>query len=237
MSLNYTTYVAQIANIMTVTSTTAQFQTMLPGMIDYAEQRIYRELDLLNTVVRDASSGTVSGVRDFTLPITSQGKFVTVQGINLFSPAGTTAATGSRSALQPVSRDFLEATYGSGNIGSGQPVYFAMINQWTVILGPWPNGAYRLEVVGTIRPTPLSDTNTTTFLTEYLPDLFIAASMIYASGYQRDFGSQADNPQQSQSWESQYERLFASANGEEMRKKFSGPGWTSYSNIANPPER
>ena len=237
MSLTYTTYVAQVSNIMAVSSTTTQFQTMLPGMIDYAEQRIYRELDLLNTVVRDASSGTVSGVRDFTLPITSQGKFVTVQGINLFSPAGTTAATGSRSALQPVSRDFLEATYGSGNIGSGQPAYFAMIDQWTVILGPWPNGAYRLEVVGTIRPTPLSDTNTTTFLTEYLPDLFIAASMIYASGYQRDFGSQADNPQQSQSWESQYERLFASANGEEMRKKFSGPGWTSYSNIANPPER
>ena len=24
---------------------------------------------------------------------------------------------------------------------------------------------------------------------------------------------------------------------EEMRKKFSGPGWTSYSNVANPPER
>lgn len=237
MSLTYTTYVAQIANIMTVTSTTEQFQTMLPGMIDYAEQRIYRELDLLQTVVRNSDNGTTSGVREFTLPITSQGKFITVQGINLFSPAGTTALTGSRSALQPVSRDFLEATYGSGNAGSGQPVYFAMIDQWTIILGPWPNGSYRLEVVGTIRPTPLSATNTTTFLTEYLPDLFVAASMIYASGYQRDFGSQADNPQQSQSWESQYERLFASANGEEMRKKFSGPGWTSYSNVANPPER
>lgn len=237
MALNYTSYVAQIANIMTVTSNTAQFQTMLPGMIDYAEQRIYRELDLLNTVVRDASSGTSTGVREFTLPVTSQGKFVTVQGINLFSPAGTTAATGSRAPLQPVSRDFLEATYGSGNTGSGQPSYFAMIDQWTIILGPWPNGSYRLEVVGTIRPTPLSSDNPTTFLTTYLPDLFIAASMVFASGYQRDFGSQADNPQQSQSWESQYERLFASANGEEVRKKFAGPGWTSYSATANPPER
>jgi hypothetical protein len=237
MSLTYTTYVAQLANIMTVTSSTAQFQTMLPGCIDYAEQRIYRELDLLQTVVRDSSGSTSSGVREFTLPITANGKFVTVQGINLFFPAGTTAATGSRSALQPVSRDFLEATYGSGNTGAGQPAYFAMIDQWTIIVGPWPNGSFRLEVVGTIRPNALSSTNPTTFLTEYLPDLFVAASMIYASGYQRDFGSQADNPQQSQSWESQYERLFASANGEEMRKKFSGPGWTSYSNVANPPER
>jgi len=237
MSLTYTTYVAQIANIMTVSSTTTQFQTMLPGMIDYAEQRIYRELDLLQTVVRDSTGSTSSGVREFTLPITANGKFVTIQGINLFFPAGTTAATGSRSALQPVSRDFLEATYGSGNTGAGQPVYFAMIDQWNIIVGPWPNGSFRLEVVGTIRPNALTSTNSTTFLTEYLPDLFVAASMVYASGYQRDFGSQADNPQQSQSWESQYERLFASANGEEMRKKFSGPGWTSYSNVANPPER
>lgn len=237
MALNYTSYVAQLANIMTVTSNTPQFQLMLPGCIDYAEQRIYRELDLLSTVIRDASSGTFAGVREFTLPVTSQGKFVTVQGINLFYPAGTTAATGSRAPLQPVSRDFLEAAYGSGNTGAGQPNYFAMIDQWTIILGPWPNGSYRLEVVGTIRPTPLSVNNPTTFLTTYLPDLFVAASMVFASGYQRDFGSQADNPQQSQSWESQYERLFASANGEEMRKKFSGPGWTSYSNIANPPER
>ena len=63
MSLTYTTYVAQIANIMTVTPETYQFQTMLPGCIDYAEQRIYRELDLLQTVVRNADSGTSSGVR------------------------------------------------------------------------------------------------------------------------------------------------------------------------------
>ena len=129
MSLNYTTYVAQIANIMTVTTDTPQFQTILPGMITYAEQRIYRELDLLNTVIRNSDGSTTSGVREFTLPVTSQGKFITVQGINLFYPVGATAANGSRSALQPVSRDFLEATYGSGNVGAGQPSYFAMIDQ------------------------------------------------------------------------------------------------------------
>jgi len=62
MSITYTTYVDQIANIMAVKSTTPQFQTMLPGMIDYAEQRIYRELDLLNTVVRNSSSSFSAGI-------------------------------------------------------------------------------------------------------------------------------------------------------------------------------
>jgi hypothetical protein len=112
-----------------------------------------------------------------------------------------------------------------------------MLDQFTIILGPWPDANYQVEVIGTIRPTPLSATNTTTFLTTYLPDLFLAASMIFASGYQRDFGSQADNPQQSASWEMQYEKLFASANAEELRKKFSGLGWTSYSNMPSSPVR
>jgi hypothetical protein len=236
MSLTYTTYVAQITNIMTVTADTPQFQTMLPGMIDYAEQRIYRELDLLQTVVRDSTTQTASGSRNFTLPTTSNGNFITVQGINVITPANTQANSGTRVPLQPVTRDFLDSVYNS-NSTTGVPAFFAMIDQFNIILGPWPTTTYYMEVVGTIRPNPLSSSNSSTFLTQYLPDLFVAASMIFASGYQRDFGSQADNPQQSVSWEGQYEKLFASANAEELRKKFAGPGWTSMSSIANPPVR
>lgn len=236
MSLNYTTYVAQIANIMSVDPTTPQFQTMLPGMIDYAEQRIYRELDLLNTVFRDSSTALTAGNRNFNFPTTANGPFVTVQGINVVTPAGNQPDSGTRVALQPVARDFLDTVYNvAGSIGV--PQLFAMIDQDSIIVGPWPNANYVVEIIGTIRPNPLSQSNTTTFLTLYLPDLFIAGSMIFASGYQRDFGSQADNPQQAVSWETQYERLFASANGEELRKKFAGPGWTSFSSVANPPVR
>jgi len=237
MSLNYTTYVAQIANIMSVDPTTPQFQTMLPGMIDYAEQRIYRELDLLNTVVRNDSATLTTLNRNFTLPTTTNGNFITIQGINLVTPAGVaTIDTGTRNPLQPTTRDFLDSVWNSAT-GAALPKLFAMIDQFNIIVGPWPNAAYQVEVIGTIRPNPLSSTNTSTFLTQYLPDLFIAGSMIFASGYLRDFGSQADNPAQAVSWETQYEKLFASANMEELRKKFAGPGWTSMSSIANPPVR
>jgi len=229
MSLTYTTYVAQISNIMAVSSATTQFQTMLPGMIDYAEQRIYREIDLLQTVIVNNSANCTTDVRTFSLP-TNLGTFITVQGINIATPVGTPIDNGQRVILQPVAREYIDAVWNS-NINTGTPKVFAMLDQFTIILGPWPNNNYQVEVIGTIRPTPLSATNTTTFLTTYLPDLFVAASMIFASGYQRDFGSQADNPQQSASWELQYEKLFASANAEELRKKFSGLGWTSYSNM------
>lgn len=237
MSLTYTTYVAQLANIMSVDPATPQFQTMLPGCIDYAEQRIYRELDLLNTVVRNDSATLTTLNRNFTLPTTTNGNFITIQGINLVTPAGVaTIDTGTRNPLQPTTRDFLDSVWNSAT-GAALPKLFAMIDQFNIIVGPWPNAAYQVEVIGTIRPNPLSSTNTSTFLTQYLPDLFIAGSMIFASGYQRDFGSQADNPAQAVSWETQYEKLFASANMEELRKKFAGPGWTSMSSIANPPVR
>jgi hypothetical protein len=116
------------------------------------------------------------------------------------------------------------------------PALFAMIDQNDIIVGPAPISAFGVEVIGTIRPTPLSSTNTTTFLTSNLPDLFMAASMVFASGYMRNFGAQSDDPAKAVSWESQYQALFASAKGEETRKRFAGLGWTSYS-TGQVPER
>lgn len=237
MSLDYTSYVNSITNLMAATAATTQFQIVLPNIIDYAEQRMYRELDLLNTVVQNSTLSLTANNRNFTLPTNSpNSNFITVQSINAITPAGTQPSNGQRNQLQPVSRDYLDTVWNSVS-GASLPQYFAMIDQFNIIVGPWPDAAYNLEVIGTIRPQPLSVTNPTTFLTQYLPDAFIAASMIFASGYMRDFGAQSDNPAQAQSWETQYQALMQSASAEELRKKFSGPGWTSYSNVANPPNR
>ena len=55
MALDYDSYVAQISNLLVIGSTDANFQTMLPGMISYAENRIYRELDLVANSITDAT--------------------------------------------------------------------------------------------------------------------------------------------------------------------------------------
>ena len=231
MSMDYTSYVNSLCNIMAITSTTTQFQTVLPNIIDYAEQRMYRELDLINTIVQNSTGATAALNRNFVLPSNPpNGNFITVQGMNVITPPSTSVNNGQRNQLQPVTRDFLDSTYG-GPSTVGVPQYFAMITQFTAILGPWPDNQYQIEVIGTIRPQPLSTSNTTTFLTQYLPDAFLAASMIFASGYMRDFGSQSDNPQQASSWEAQYQSLMQSASAEELRKKFAGPQWTSYSQL------
>lgn len=228
MSLNYQTFVQQISNLMVIGSTDPNFLIMLPGMIDYSEQRIYRELDLLYTQETDASTQVSSGNRNFTLP-TSIGTFITVDNLNIITPSGTAASAGTRIPVTPVDRSYIDLVYPSGQIGTGTPSYYAMASNTVILLGPAPDAPYYAEVVGIQRPVSLSSANSSTILTQYIPDVFIAASMVFAMGYQRDFGSQADNPGASQSWENQYQTLMKSASVEQARAKFQAEGWTSQS--------
>jgi hypothetical protein len=235
--MDYGEYIDQISNLMAADPATVEFQTMVKGMIPYAEDRIYRELDLLNTTVVNSANSFTAGSRSFTLPTNgANGIFYTVTGINVITPAGVAPDSGTRNQMAAVSMDYLNAVWNSAT-GAGVPQEFAMVNQFTIMVGPWPNANYNVEITGTIQPEPLSDTNTTTFLTQYLPDLFVAASMVFASGYMRDFGSQSDNPQQAQSWESTYQTLLKSAMMLELRKKWAGPGWTPFSAIPIAPAR
>lgn len=225
MSYDYTSYVAQLADMLTVQSTNPQFVEILPSIIDYAEQRIYRELDLLTTVVRDQSSTLSASTRDFTLPQGPSGRFVVVNALNLMSG-------GQRvQALRPISLEFLDACYPSSTSSgtSAVPQFFAMVTDQTLVVAPPSGSSFTVEVIGTIRPAPLSSTNPTTYLTLYLPDIFMAASMIFGSGYQRNFGSMSDDPKMAASWEGQYQSLMASASIEENRKKWQSVSWTSKS--------
>lgn len=235
MALTYTSYQAQLSNLMVVLSSDPNFVTFLPGCIDYAEQRIYRELDLQATRFNDFSATVSSGVRYFNLP-TDLGTFLIVEQFNIFTPVASISTNTVRVPLTPVTKEYLDFAWPTST-NTGVPVYYAPLNNTTFILGPTPDQAYPLEVVGTIRPTPLSSGNSSTFLTQVLPDLFIAASMVFASGYMRNFGAQTDDPQMAGSWETQYKQLFASANNEELRKRFQSQGWQSMTPnaIATPP--
>jgi len=226
MSLNYTSYVNQISNLLVIPSSQPEFVTMLPGMIDYAEQRIYREADFLFVQTTDASQTVTASNRNFTVP-TSIGTFITVDNINIITPVTANAQTGSRVQLTPVSRDVLDIIYPSGQIATGVPEFWAMASNTQILLGPSPDAAYVAEVIGIQRPQSLSSANSSTFITQYCPDLFIAASMVFGSGYERDFSAQGDNPQQGVSWEAQYEKLFQSVDMEQARAKYEADGWTS----------
>ncbi len=232
----YTDWVTALSSILVVDSTSAAFQAMLPTFINYAEGRIYRELDMLVANVRDSSSSTTAGVRNFNLP-TGIGTFLIVDGINVITPASTAADSGTRSRLTPVSLDFLDTVWPSST-GSTVPQFFAYYSQNTylsggsaqkqVMFGPWPDATYTVEVIGKIQPAPLSSTNTNTYLTDNLFDLFLAATAVEATAWQQNFGAAgADNPQMPATWEATYQTLKASAATWEARKRFSGASWTA----------
>lgn len=228
MSYTYDTFKSAISTTTAIPVMDSNYLSILPSCIDYAEQRIYRELNLLTAQASDTTGALTSGSRNFTLP----SHFITVDQVNVITPVGGTVSNGTRNALTPVSREFLDMAWPSST-GATVPTFYAMNSDQSIVVGPWPDAAYGVEIVGIQRPTALSSSTTTTYLTNYLPDLFFAAAMVFMSGYMRNFGSQADDPKMAQSWEGQYKTLLASAKVEEERKRHKlVPGSTDTPSLA-----
>jgi len=231
--LTYSQLKTQIATLAVVDETDPAFITILPQAITYAENRMYRDLDLLETSTAITGYNVATGNRKITLP---EGTIVVLEQINIITPAGqTNPQFGKRNPCLPVTKEYLDAVYGDSTV-TGLPKYFAPFNDNLYLVGPFPDNNYYVEIVGTYRPASLSATNTTTFISLYLPDVMLMASMIYISGYQRNFGRQSDDPAMAQSYESQYQALLKGAMVEEFRKKFESSGWTSQipSPVASP---
>ena len=243
--LTYSTYVTQIATMAVVDQNDAAFQTILPQMITYAENRIYRDVDFLftSTSLHGVTFVLTPGNRNLSFNINlssnsdaATGTFVVSEQINLLTDASGNAASTTnpdacvRTPLLPTTKEFLDAVYGSSLTANlDQPKYFVPFNDTLFYVGPVPDQAYPVEVIGTYRPNSLSATNTATFISNYLPDVFIMASMIYISAYQRNFGRMNDDPQMAISYESQYQALLKGSLVEEARKKFNSSGWSSQS--------
>jgi hypothetical protein len=226
--MDYNTYVQQIATMAVVPTTDTNYTIIIPSMIDYAELRMQRDLDFLSTQISTSAYSFTSGNSQLTLP-TSQ--FIVSQTFEVIDNSGNSTP------LLPVTKEYIQNVYGSGST-QGLPQYFAVYGGDTattgntsqyIIVGPTPNSNYNVRLTGTVRSAPLSATNTTTYISTYLPDMFIMASMIYISAYQRNFGRLNDDPAMAQTYESQYQALKASALIEENRKKFEASAWSSYS--------
>jgi hypothetical protein len=203
------------------------FAAFLPRVIEYAEGRIYREITPLATRSSEASAVTFPGLRTLQLNAFTP-EPVVVEGLALIIPAGKTPRDGTRVPYEQVSIDFIDQVWPiEGTLRAPDPTsgeqYWALLDNQTVILAPTPDAQYTVEATGIFRPTPLSAANPSTYLTSFYPDVFVAACMISVSGFQRDYGAQADDPKLAISWESVYQELKGSAMEEEQRRRGQGP--------------
>jgi len=226
--MDYNSYVQQIATMAVVPTTDTNYQIILPQMISYAELRMQRDLDFLSTQISNSSYSLTASSSTLTIPTSA---FVVMETFEVIDGSGNSAP------LLPVTKEFIQNVYGTGS-STGLPQYFAVyggdsattgLTSQNMIIGPIPDLNYSIRLTGTVRSAPLSATNTQTYISVYLPDMFIMASMIYISAYQRNFGRMNDDPQMAQSYEGQYQALKASALVEENRKKFEAAAWSSYS--------
>jgi len=228
MALDFSAYLTAMCGLLSIDPETDLYpdqSELMEQMINYAELRIYRELDFLSTVEEATTSDLTPGTRTVAVP----GDIIIVNSAALITPASTAPAAGTRNPMQRVSVEFINAVWPSAAT-TGTPAYYAMLDNETMVLAPTPSAAFRVSCMGIFRPETLSDSNTTTYLTEAVPDLFIAASAIFGfGGLLQNFGAQADDPQAVQSWEQTYQNLRAGVDVENLRSKAWGTGFQPFS--------
>lgn len=245
----------------------SNFQKLVPACFAYAESRIYREPDLsflatdatelvgLTALTAEvALPANVLSVRSIALSIKS-------------SPLDPPVPGGNKRRIYPqrVSPEALDMIWPQPGFKPGppkyysirglrhppvqspdplppgtqprQPVYtpesFALIARFA----PAADRNYVGEVFGGIQALHLSENNPETYISLNYPELLIAASMVYITGYQRDYGAASDDPQRAVSWEAQYQTLKAGVAVEQAKLRGEGPGFTALSdaNIAQQP--
>lgn len=225
--LNWTSYQTQLSKLVPIDPADANFVAILPEVVDYAELRIYQDLDLLTTVSAQTGLALTANKRSFTV---SSGLFVTTQEINVITPVGAAnpdAIGATRNPLTPTTKEVLDILYPDSS-SAALPTFMALLNDTTYLFGPWPDQNYSLEIVGTTRPPSLSAAQITTFISQYLPHIFLVASMIYVSMFQRNFGKISDDPAMTVTYESQYQALKSSSDVEEARRKWQASAWTAF---------
>ena len=221
MAYNYNSLIAALQIEAVQQASDPNWTGIIPTILNDAEQRIYRDLDLVSCIVKDTSGTLTANSRNFVLP-QSLGYFMSVKGMNI-------VVSSTRRQMRPVSIHFIDATWPSDTAATtpSVPTYFAFLSDQNYVVGPAPDQGYSMEVFGTVRPAPLSSSNQTTYLSNYLSDLLFAGCMCSIAGYMRDFGSQSDDPRMAMSWENQYAQRLNSANKEEIRRKYQSGDWTS----------
>ncbi len=245
--LSYNQWLQQVAALAVVQATEtsgvysfadAGLATATPMILNYAELRISRDLDLLSSQTSNTYTLT-AGKNVFSLPIND---FLTVQTVEIVTTSGGNVVNST--TLLPVSKEFIQNCYG-GLSSANTPQYYAMYGsnfgddqdiETNILFGPPPNYAYSIRVTGTQQQPSLyqnasagiADTGYT-YISQWYPDMLIMASMIYISAYQRNFSSTSDSPDMGQTYEKQYQALRLGAIPLENRRKGQASGWSSYS--------
>lgn len=217
--MTYDQLVARLAQLLVVDADEANFVAILPAMIEGAELACYRDCDF-PSARRTQRLSIVQG----TLSVAPPADMVVARAL------WVEAGSGVRSEVLRRDASYLRE-YAPTATTQGVPKYWATTDAETLLLAPAADASYSLDMEYTYRPASLSSGNPETWLSARYPDLLLYAAMVWASGYQRNFGAQTDDPQMPGSWMRMYEAALATARNEAAL----GKGWGAFDRTPAPP--
>ena len=173
-----TTYAELVDQIRSYTETSSDVltTTVVNDIIEQAELRIFREVDL--DCFRAYQFTTLTQGNEFvTLPGATPSTMAFVRSAAIYPTAGSDA--NERTYL--LQKDISYMTeYWPNRTTQGKPKYYAMWDQNTIYLAPTPNSAYKIELALNRNETGLSSTNTTTWVSQNAPQVLLYGCLIEA---------------------------------------------------------
>jgi hypothetical protein len=150
----------------------AEFVGSIDDIINLGEMRLWKDLDL-SIFTSEDTVATVGSQATVTKP-TSDPQLVSWQSI--YYDNGSV-----RTFLELRSTDFVRDHQTIG--ATSAPKYYAETNETDWLLSPIPDAIYTLNARGVTRPTRLSGSQTTTWLSTHQDDLLFKACLAEAEGF------------------------------------------------------
>ena len=157
----------------TETSTSVLSDTLIQPFIESVEDKVRRTVDLNYYRKYDTATLTVNNPY---LPLPSDWEATRyIQVID---------SNDDRTFLIQKDISFMnEYAPDNTSAGAGTPKYYAMWDQDTHYLAPTPNAALTVELAYTYKPTGLSSTTTSTWVSQNAPNVLLYGCILEALGY------------------------------------------------------
>ena len=160
--------------------------TITDGFIENAEFRILRDVPI--DAYKKQSIGNLV-VGQTTINVPAQTLFV--KGVQVYD--SNSASTGANTWLEKKDESYLqEYVPSTESAARGKPKYYAMFGGATgvsdttsgrLFLAPAPDDTYTFKIHYEAVPTPLSSSNTTTYISQYFPNGLLYACLVEAYGF------------------------------------------------------
>jgi hypothetical protein len=167
--MTYTELVTKIRDYTEVDSNVLT-ATIINGFIENAEFRILRDVDSDNNR-KYATASVVVTQKYFNTPA----DLLVIRSLQVFN------TNGAISFLDVRDMTFINE-YNQDNT-TGIPKYYANWDEDTVIVAPTPDQAYTIQINYILKPTGLSSSTATTYLSQQFPNGLLYACLVEAYGF------------------------------------------------------